>query len=117
MAGGHLCIINNLPSWLSQREIPPPGAADVRERNTFLLICGREGAGNKCLLSLIPSYPLRFPDDGSLAEPHQKPEVRDAEWQYFTITYSEGTYREGLSFLSQSNHESRVTPNKANNNS
>ena len=31
-----------------------------------------------------PLIPLRFPDDGSLAEPQQKPEGRDAEWQYFT---------------------------------
>ena len=33
------------------------------------------------------------------------------------ITYSEGIYREGFFFLSQNNHKSRVTPNKANNNS
>lgn len=82
---------------ITEGESPPPGAVDTRERNTFLL-CGREGAGNKCLLSLIPSYPFRFPDDGSLAEPHQKPEGRDAEWQYFTNNLLRRDIQRGIFF-------------------
>lgn len=69
----------------------------IPERETHsCYVAGREPGTNAS--SLIPSYPFRFPDDGSLAEPHQKPEGRDAEWQYFTNNLLRRDIQRGIFF-------------------
>ena len=63
----------------------------MRERTTFLLICGREGAGNKGLFSLIPSFLLDSLMMAHWLSLNRSQREETLSGNISPITYSEGT--------------------------